>query len=74
MRHKMLTQRALFCIDVMGYAESAFCDACRTSSVFSTMNSCPERVKMVERSIKIIVYRNIGVSALSSKPGIQVLQ
>ena len=35
MHHKLLTQRALFCIGVnakKGHAESAFCDACRTSS------------------------------------------
>ena len=34
-RHKMLTQRTLFVLRVMGkrYAESAFCDACHTSSV-----------------------------------------
>ena len=39
MRHKMLTHRALFCIDLVfdfnakkGHAESAFCDACRTSA------------------------------------------
>ena len=33
MRHEMLTQCAPFCIDVMaGHAESAFHDACRTSS------------------------------------------
>ena len=37
MRHEMLTQRALFCHRAntkrgMGHADSAFCDACRTSS------------------------------------------
>ena len=35
MHHELLTQRALFCIGVnakKGHAESAFCDACRTSS------------------------------------------
>ena len=35
MRHKLLTQRALFCIGSQckkGHAESAFRDACRTSS------------------------------------------
>ena len=35
MHHEMLTQRALVCIDSNtknGHAESAICDACRTSS------------------------------------------
>ena len=32
MRHEMLTQRALFCHHKKGHAESAFRDACRTSS------------------------------------------
>ena len=31
MRHEMLTQRTFFAIQ-KGYAESAFCDACHTSS------------------------------------------
>ena len=32
MRHEMLTQRAPFCDGKKGHAESAFRDACRTSS------------------------------------------
>ena len=34
MRHEMLTQRTFFAItrNKKGYTESAFCDACRTSS------------------------------------------
>ena len=38
MRHEMLTQRACFRIGTMaGHAESAFCEACRTSSTSLTI-------------------------------------
>ena len=43
MRHELLTQRALFCIGVnakKGYADSAFRDACRTSSGFCQLGVC----------------------------------
>ena len=43
MRHKMLNQRTLFVVEKMRvvakkvYAESAFRDACRTSSVYAEL-------------------------------------
>ena len=41
MRHEMLTQHTFFVLHVMAkrYAESAFCDACRTSSGLSLCRS-----------------------------------
>ena len=57
MRHKMLTQRTLFILCVMAkkYAESAFRDACRTSSA-----SYPHRHGAMYCVSQLLAYPSYG--------------
>ena len=49
MRHEMLTQSALFAIQ-KGYAESAICDACHTSSGWGIYYVCTYVLRSLRRN------------------------